>query len=166
MSWLDDLLGKVIMLGNTVLPDRKILRFIQGNGVTIVATDNSSTQDGLGSTDITITGGAVAQTVTVDQSPTVNDTDKSFNNVGASGEVIINLPTTPTVGTRFHALVADAQYMRFKANTGQTIQVDQLTSAVAGYTRCKTKGSKATIEAVSSTRWQIHSFNGPWDVDT
>lgn len=165
MSWLDDLLGKVIMLGDTVLPDRKVLRFIQGNGVTVTAADNSSTQDGLGSTDITINGGTVAETVTVDQSPSVGDTDKTYNNVGASGEVVINLPTMPTVGTRFHALVADAHYIRFKANTGQTIQVDQLTTAVAGYTRCGTKGSKATIEAVSNTRWQIHSFNGPWDVD-
>lgn len=165
MSWLDDLLGKVIMLGDTRLPDRKILRFVQGNGVTVTAEDNSSTQDGLGSTDITIDGGSVAETVTVNQSPAVTDSDKTYNNVGAGGEVIINLPSSPTVGTRFHAIIADAQYMRFKANTGQTIQVDSLTTASAGYTRCKTKGSKATVEAVSNTRWQIHSFNGPWDVD-
>lgn len=165
MSWIEDLLGKIVMLGSTVLPDRKRLRFVQGNGVTITIADNPSTAGGLGSTDVTITGGAPAATVTVDQSPAITDSGKTYNNVGASGMVTINLPASPTVGTRFRVLVADAQYMKFKANTAQTITYDSLTSASAGYVRSNYKGASMTVEAVSNTRWMCYSDRGPWDVD-
>lgn len=49
MSWLSDLLGKIIKHDSTILPDRKTLRFL-GNG--FVVSDNPDE----GSTDVTIEG--------------------------------------------------------------------------------------------------------------
>ncbi len=161
MSWLDDLLGKVIMLGGTELPQRKNLNFLPGDNASITIEDNPS----LGTTDVTIGAGSPGESVTVDQAPTMADNGKSFNNVGAGGMVTINLPANPSVGFRIHALVADAQYIKLKANTSQTITYDALTSALAGYVRSNYKGAKMTIEAVSTTRWMCHSDRGPWDVD-
>lgn len=162
MSWLDDLLGKTIALGGVVVADRKILNFIQANGITVTIADNP----GLGSTDITLTGGSPAQTVIVDQSPAVSLSGTKYNNVGASGAIAINLPATPTVGTVFHARVADAQYIKFVANTGQTIQMDAIVSAVAGYVRSNYSGACMSIEAVSTTRWLCTLIQGPWTQDT
>lgn len=160
-SWIDDLLGKTIALAGTLLPNRKIANFIPGSGVSLTITDNTT----LGATDIVINMGGVTASVTVDQNLTNADAGKSINNVGAGGEVKLNLPLNPTIGTSFEAIVADAQFMRFVANTGQTIQFDALTSASAGYIRSNYKGGSVRVKALSSTRWQAVQPVGLWRVD-
>jgi hypothetical protein len=159
MSLLDDLLGKHIRNnGGALVPDRKTINII---GATV--TDNTAT----GETDLTIlNGGPAPVTALVDQAPTVGLSGTVYNNVGASGQVVINLPASPTVGTRFSVRVADTQYMKFLANTGQTIQLDSGVSAAAGFIRSNYSGASITVEAVSATRWFAHSDRGPWDIDT
>jgi hypothetical protein len=49
-SWLDDLLGKTVLLNGSALPDRKLLNFIQGVGVGLTIVDNPATL----STDVTL----------------------------------------------------------------------------------------------------------------
>lgn len=63
-SWLDDLLGKTVMLDGVSLPDRKRLNFKPTAGVSVV--DNEA----LGSTDVTLVGPvSVATASTITASP-------------------------------------------------------------------------------------------------
>lgn len=64
MSWLDDMLQKIVAVAGAVFPSRKIINLIAGSGVSIAAQDNAAT----GSTDVTIaaTGGGVPSHLTVD----------------------------------------------------------------------------------------------------
>ncbi len=166
MSWIDDLTGKTIMLDGVELPQRKILQFLQGDGAGITIVDNPATSDGLGSTDILIAGTA-AESVIVDQAPTTGDSGTAYNNVGAAGPINVLLPASPVpVGTKFYLRVADAQYMRFTANTGQTIQMDAIVSASAGYIRSNYVGGSIAVEAVSSSRWFATGIQGSWSADS
>lgn len=159
MSWVDDLLGKTIMQDDTILPDRKILRFLQGDGAAVVVADNTTEQ----STDVTISGG-VASTISVNQSPTVGDSGAKYNNDGASGDLTVNLPDSPPVGTTFHGRVTAAHYLIFKANTGQFIRDDSAIGASAGSMRSSYIGATISIEAIKSTLWLVTISRGPWDL--
>ena len=106
-----------------------------------------------------------AVTTTTDQSPSDSDSGTKYNNTGAGGEVKINLPSSPTIGTRYSLCVVAAQYMRLVANTGQTIQLDAMVSAVAGYMRSNYSGASATVEYVGSNQWFCYSIQGPWNKD-
>lgn len=157
MSWLDDLLGKVIMLGGSELPQRKNLNFIQGASATVSVVDNTS----LGSTDVTIDGGAAAATVVVNQSPGASANGTRYNNHGASGDIVINLPAAPATGYTLSARVSDAHYIKFKANTGQTIRMDSMISASAGYVRSTYVGAYLTVEWLG-TLWFVSALGGTW----
>lgn len=145
------------MLGGSELPQRKNLNFIQGNGATVTVADNTS----LGSTDVTIQSGAPASVVVVDQSPGVNDNGTRYNNHGASGDIVINLPAAPATGYTLSARVSDAHYIKFKANTGQTIRMDALISASAGYVRSTYVGAYLTVEWLG-TLWFVTALGGTW----
>lgn len=165
MSWLDDLLGKKIMHDAEILPDRKILRFVTGVGGRVTVVDNSDTEDGLGSTDVTIDA-SPAETVTGNQTPGVEDDGTRYNNTGASTDLFILLPADPVVGTAFYLRVVEAHYMRFQANTGQVIQMDAILSASAGYVRSNYVGASIAIEYVGANKWFCSQIQGPWSADS
>jgi len=104
--------------------------------------------------------------VTSDQTPSIALSNTTYCNTGAGGAVQITLPASPTVGTFFTAFVSAAQYVKFLANTGQTIIVNTTTSASAGYVRSNVVGSAITLVALSTTVWGAHPITGTWTVDT
>jgi hypothetical protein len=92
-------------------------------------------------------------------------------NAGASGEVIITLPTASTA---YHIIfiVDAAQYLRVKAATGDLIRGDLaqdgtiVSSAVAGYWRSNEPGAFLKLIAISATTWQVVGIGGTWTVDS
>jgi hypothetical protein len=106
------------------------------------------------------------KTVVANQTPVVADTQLAYNNVGTSGDVQITLPASPVAGTTFKIRVTDNFYMKFLANTGQTISVAGNVSASAGYVRSTAVGSVMTLEAQSSTLWMATDFMGTWTIDS
>lgn len=163
MGWIDDLLGKTIMRGATVLPDRKILRFLNSDA-TVQVVDTPGTGDGLGSTDVTISAAGAANNAATSQSPTVADSGTRYYNTTAVGALTINLPAAPPVGTVFHGRVGAAFNLIFQANTGQTIRDDNTVGASAGSIRSAYVGAAITIEALSATVWMVTVSRGPWDL--
>ncbi len=114
-----------------------------------------------------VSGGGRAPTLTAigDQTPHTSMTGVIYNNITSAADITINLPASPPVGTSFSVRVGAAHYMKFLANTGQTILLDVSSSASAGFIRSNAVGSCMTIEAISSTVWICHSGAGSWTVD-
>jgi hypothetical protein len=86
-----------------------------------------------------------------------------FTNVGATGEVILNLPAGAD-GQGFKAIVMSEKYMRFVANGSEIFRYKGGYTAVGGYVRSNVIGN--TIEMVwAGTQWVIVGLTGPWDYD-
>jgi hypothetical protein len=167
MSWLDDLLGKQIRNGDTILPDRKILRFIPSSA-TISIEDNPSTVDGegnvLGSTDVTLDGAGPALSIVTDQVPTLAESGTRYYNPDASGAITISLPANPVIGTSFHGRVLAAFALIFDANVGQRIRYGADLGASSGNIQSSFVGATISLEAVSASLWIVTVSSGPWDL--
>src|ERR1700686_1556594 len=112
-----------------------------GHAVPLLDGNNTwsgtETFDGLvtfnGGTTPPIGGGAdTRKTKTANYQITTADVGVQFDNIGASGAVILTLPASPPLGTKYGFQIAASQYLEVLANTGQTISMGPVTSASAG----------------------------------
>ncbi len=106
-----------------------------------------------------------ASSHTVDVAVATADSGRSFNNIGAGGEVIFTLPATVTPGVVYRFRVAAAQYLQIKANTGHVIYAGTVASASAGFVRANTIGATIEIEGVDATTWMTTAIVATWLVD-
>lgn len=88
-----------------------------------------------------------------------------YTNTGASGEVILTLPST-AVGRKFLFAVNAAQYLRVKAGTGDTIRDAATVSASAGYIRSNTVGNVLEVTCIAANAWFVTRKIGTWTVDS
>jgi len=90
---------------------------------------------------------------------------RTFTNTGASGEVILTLPSS-TTGINYRFYVTAAQYLRIKAAGTDIIRHAAATSAAAGYIRANTIGNCIRIECTVSGVWAVTSVIGTWTIDS
>jgi hypothetical protein len=102
---------------------------------------------------------------TADHTLTTPEVGSSFTNTGAAGEVIFTLPASPVIGYRYKFFVNAAQYLRVKANTGQTIFSGGNQTASAGYARSNARGAQLEVVAIDSTTWLVRGPTGSWNLD-
>jgi len=84
-----------------------------------------------------------------------------FTNEGATA---LNYHTLPTAaaGLVYTFYVQDTDGIRVVANTGDTIRIDTVVSAAAGYAESTTVGSSVTLTAINATEWVATSVIGTW----
>lgn len=133
----------------------------------------SSAAGGVYLTGKLVYGGLVSVTArTTDLTLSVNTNASGlFTNEGASGEVILSLPSA-AAGLTYEVAVEAAQYLQVKAASGDVIRADPnrdgtfSTSADAGYIRSNVAGSTLRIVAINTTTWQVMSETGTWTIDS
>lgn len=182
-TWLDDLLGKTLLVNGVVLPDRKKLNFITALGGTVTGADNP----GAGQSEITIgTTGVMPLLLSLNANGfgdplDAREVDGGYQLANAqtgytfdctAGDLMVLTPATPVVGTVFNfacsyagAIGAGHEILKVKANTGQTIRLAELVSASAGFVRTQSKGAMMQIVCVTTTTWDVTYFTNTWTVD-
>jgi hypothetical protein len=92
---------------------------------------------------------------------TATESRSVFTNEGATA---LNYHTLPTaaVGLVYTFYVQDTDGIRVVANTGDTIRIDTVVSAAAGYAESTTVGSSVTLTAINATEWVATSVIGTW----
>ena len=95
-----------------------------------------------------------------------SDSGSIFTNTGASGSVVLTLPTSAntTVGLHYEVYVDAAQTLEVLAGTGVTIQVAGVTGGTAGNAQSATSGDIIDLVALSTTRWVARKVIGVWSV--
>lgn len=88
-----------------------------------------------------------------------------YTNTGATGEIILTLPTAAT-GRRFMFAVDAAQYLRVKAAGTDTIRDAATVSAAAGYIRANVAGNVLEVTCIASGKWYVTRKIGTWTVDS
>lgn len=91
---------------------------------------------------------------TADYTITTGDNGKTFDNTGATGAIVLTLPT-PATNLTYKFAVTVAQYLRING----TILQGGLSGA---YIRSNTPGSYLSIEAHDSSGWIVTSTEGGW----
>jgi hypothetical protein len=95
-------------------------------------------------------------------------------NAGASGEVILSLPSA-VAGVVVVFVVEAAQFLRVKAATGDVIRGTRSanvvagtveSSATAGYWRSNVPGAHLEVTAIDATTWQVTGIGGTWTIDS
>lgn len=85
--------------------------------------------------------------------------DVTITNVGASGTVIVTLPTA-VAGARVCVIVAENQQVDVAPASGDTLYRG-VTEDASG-SRSSSKGSSITLEAVDDTTWVARAVTGSW----
>ena len=102
---------------------------------------------------------------TLDDTLTVEERHSLHHNSGASGEVILTLPSA-TTGDWFQFYVATAQYLRVKAAPTDNIRLGTAgVSAGGGYVRTNAQGSGLLVFALDATTWGTEITGGMWTID-
>jgi len=94
-----------------------------------------------------------------------NSCRRLITNEGASGELVIQLPTA-AARLEYLFFVSAAQNLKIQAASGDTIQVLTLTSPAAGYIEAAVSGSSITLVAINATEWVATSALGTWTVSS
>ncbi len=167
MSLLDDLLGKRLMLDDTILPDRKIMRIVRGPGSTITAEDNPATDDGLGSTDVTIDAGGRVVTLSANASPVSDDNGTRYYNDDATGDITINLPDGVDVDRGFYLSFRQTggHYLKVQAGAADAIMVEGVDMGAASYVRSTVNGACLTIEWTDAGYWLVTEQHATWKIN-
>lgn len=159
MSWLDALLGKNIWRNDTALPDRKILRFIQGAGATVTVADNTSTDDGLGSTDVTIDAGSLPVSPVIDVDMTADDNGTRYF-IGDVEGITINLPPSADISVGYTASIRTQGIGTAKFQADGTDQISEQDGALSTLGQLQTtKAGHVTVEWNGAT-WQVTAEGG------
>ncbi len=88
-----------------------------------------------------------------------------YTNTGATGEVIVTLPSA-VAGLCQDFSVEAAQYLRVKAAAGDIISYLGDNSAAAGYWRSNVEGAQLRVECRNTTEWRITYMLGAWTKDS
>lgn len=92
-----------------------------------------------------------------------SDIKTRFTNAGASGTVVLTLPTA-VAGMVYAFYVLAAQTLTITAGTGATIRNAASVSSSAGTASASTVGNVIVLTAVSSTSWITESVVGSWSL--
>jgi hypothetical protein len=109
-----------------------------------------------------LAGKRTVSVVTTDQTPTVTDSDTLYQNTAAGALVTVTLPSSPTVGTTFTAVVQNANGIKFQCPASTTVWVGTTQSSSAGYTQSTANGSSITLVCINSTTWAAVAVTGTW----
>lgn len=93
---------------------------------------------------------------TSDYTVVAGDTGSHFNNIGATVDIVLTLPT-PAAGLQYSFAVLAAHYLRVNG----TIMQGGLS---AGYIRANTPGNYLSVESHDSSGWVVSSTEGGWSL--
>ena len=99
---------------------------------------------------------------------TTSDIGRSYSNTGATGEVILTLPSA-SVGFNFRFACTAAQYLRIRAPAWEATTVIRngaLVSAASGYIRSNVVGSSLRLECMKTGEWFVTEERGTWTIDS
>lgn len=96
------------------------------------------------------------------------DNGKTITNEGATTAMADRVVTLPSAAANlvFTFVIQDADGMRVKANTGDTIRIGADVSISAGYIECAVVGYTVTLVAINATEWVAVSVIGFWTIET
>jgi hypothetical protein len=95
---------------------------------------------------------------------TYDESRKLLTNEGTAAQNYHTLPSAEA-GLDFEFVVQDGDGIRITANTGDTIQLQGLITAAAGYISSIVIGSTIRLKAINTTEWIAVSYVGGWTVD-
>jgi hypothetical protein len=95
----------------------------------------------------------------------VTESNKLLTNEGTTAENYHTLPSA-AAGIEYVFACQDGDGIRITANTGDTIRLDGLVSASAGFIRSSVIGSAVILTAINVTEWVAISVVGTWSIDT
>ncbi len=107
--------------------------------------------------------GIIHETKTANYSILISDSGKCFNNIGATGEVDLSLPTA-AAGLRYSFIVDAAQTVKIIAQALQSIALESIISATGGSIEADTPYQALTIESHKAGFWVVTSATGSWTV--
>lgn len=149
-----------IIIGNNV-NSPQISQLIAGPGITIVTTDSIKGAPGTpGTTTISSTGGG---TTWVDQAGAF----LSASNFGyfITAAAVATLPAAPVQGDVVQFIDISGGGIVVTANAGQTIQINNVASSVAGTATNSAKGDcLSLVYQASSTTWFAKHLIGIWSL--
>jgi len=109
--------------------------------------------------------GSTDQSVVVStgESPTIFDSGKNY--IANGGDVTVNLPTSPPIGTKFSGEVVTANYLKFQAGGSNVIYYGGSAGASGGYLRSNVIGSLTELRW-NGTYWFVTRVDvGTWSQD-
>ncbi len=92
------------------------------------------------------------------------DSGKTYTNAGASGDIVLTLPTL-VIGQVYRVRVLAAFYIKVLAVATDQIYLGANLSAAAGYVRSNIPGACLEIEAVAAGIWAVTSLTSVWTQD-
>lgn len=98
---------------------------------------------------------------TSDQTLTADQSGRTITNLGASGTVILTLPTA-VAGLQFTVIVAAAQTVVVDVGGSVKIGIDEMESTAGGNASANSPYSSVTLKALSATLWAAIARTGTW----
>jgi hypothetical protein len=150
------------------LPPSVPLQFTTDSGIAVAAGNNVNVFGGSSTIQTTASGSTITVTVINDGFPW---TDKAIsflaqkqNGYFCAGTLTCTLPTTPTQGNTVIIYVDSASVVTIQASAGQTIQIGNQQSSVAGTAKSTSEGSTLTLVfRTSDNEWHaIADLGSAW----
>lgn len=111
-----------------------------------------------------IGGFIVTATKTADYTILLGEAGTHFNNIGAGGDIALNLPPVLD-GLDYAFSVHAAHYIRINADGTDTIALGDNESAAGGYVRSNDPYSYLVLVTHGGGRWEAYSIVGAWGID-
>jgi hypothetical protein len=133
-----------------------------GSPYLLIYTDDAGTDY-----DLTFATGTSYQLAVSNKTTNYNvldaDNNTLFTNNGATGTVILTLPTA-AADKIYEFGVKTNQILRVQANTGDTIRQDGFVTAANGYFESDVVGNVIKLVAIDNTEWIITNIVGVWSI--
>lgn len=102
---------------------------------------------------------------TADGSVTLGMAGGVYTNLGASGTVVVSLPTGVPAGTRYTFVVQAAQAFRIDPGASDAIIAGGTVNADGKYLWADDEGETVTLVADTSNNWIAVSLTGTWTIE-
>lgn len=132
------------------------------NPLEFAATEAESWCDWFRAVNAIISGGTPTVPEAVDVA--ITTPNAVYTNEGATAEVTLTLPAAAASKGPFYFFCQDADGIKIRAGTGDTIRIGSNVSAAAGYAASSVIGSSVTIVGINDTEWVALTSIGLWNV--
>lgn len=108
-----------------------------------------------------VTGFGQVTAYTSNQTITAAQSYQTFSNMGATGQITLEMPT-PAAGLEYTFIAAAAQNMILDVGGSVVIGLGEIATSPGGQIACNSPYSSVTLKALSSTLWVATSLIGTW----
>jgi hypothetical protein len=150
--------------------DKVLARATAGAGnfeeVALTASGRALLDDTSAAEQRTTMGFGVQEAHTAGDTLTDAESFKTHTNEAATAEVELTLPAAAAQKGPHCFLVQDADGIKVRAGTGDTIRIGASASSAAGYVKSTAIGSWLWLIAINDVEWMAVNLGGTWTIDS